>query len=402
MRILEKLRILIVGQFTGLGGAEQSLMPLVQDWAAQGMELTLLLMRSPENSAVFQAFPGTVVIAAGGLSRIRQLSQMIATHDLAIATSELTPTYLTWLLTRWHRKPMIADVQVVLSQWIRDGRRPIHHDLCRWVYAQIPVIRCVSEGVADDLVQHYQIRREQLTVIYVPFDVDRLRDRAAQAVPPQHQHWFQAAAQPVPRPVIVASGRLTSQKRFDRAIAAVQQLQSRHGIAAQLLILGDGPLRSALAQAILQANLSDSVHLLGFVENPHAYVQQADVFLLSSDYEGLPRVVIEALAVGAPVVATDCPSGPAEILGDPVEEPFDEPVSKPVKSRPKNWPEQRQWGVLVSSEDPVDLADAIAQLLHNPARMAHLRRVGPQRAQAFGMGAIAQQYRALIQQALLI
>ena len=112
------------------------------------------------------------------------------------------------------------------------------------------------------------------------------------------------------------------------------------------------------------------------MENPHAYIQRSQVFLLSSDYEGLPRVLIEALAVGCPVVATNCPSGPNEIL------------------------EGGKWGLLTPVANPEAIADALAQMLHDSELARKLSQASLHRAKAFDVQAIAQQYETFLHQAL--
>lgn len=121
------MRILFVASFSGIGGAERSLMPLARRLDQQGHSLTLFLARPPVDAAVFQEFPGRVDIPTGSggrsaksLGRLFRLSGMIRRSDLVVATSELTPTYVATVLAALWRKPLAADVQVQLSSWIRD------------------------------------------------------------------------------------------------------------------------------------------------------------------------------------------------------------------------------------------------------------------------------------------
>lgn len=365
------MQLLIVGRFTGTGGAERSLMPLAQELAQLGYELTLLLLKHPDNETVFRQFPGRVIMPVGSrtsrLQCVWHLWQAIAATDLVIATSELTPTYLAWLLCRWQHKPLIADVQVYLSCWIENACHPLHHQICRWIYPQIGQIRCVAQGVAEDLHTHYHVPARQLVVIPVPFDLAAIAQAAQASIPLEHHVWFE-------RPTLVAVGRLTSQKRFDLAISALHQLRQIHSLDANLLILGEGELRPQLEQQVQQLELGDRVFLPGLVENPHVYISRAQGFLLSSDYEGLPRVLIEALAVGCPVVSTNCPSGPDEIL------------------------QGGKWGLLVPPRDVSAIAEALLQILTDQALAERLRQAGQQRSRAFATAAIVEQYHALIQQ----
>jgi len=114
---------------------------------------------------------------------------------------------------------------------------------------------------------------------------------------------------------LVAIGRLTAQKQFDDLICATERLIER-GEKVQVSILGEGPLRSKLEDMIVNKGLSDFIQLVGKVPNPYPTLKTADVFVLTSKFEGFGMVVVEALALGVPVVATDIPDGPRWILSD--------------------------------------------------------------------------------------
>jgi glycosyltransferase involved in cell wall biosynthesis len=114
--------------------------------------------------------------------------------------------------------------------------------------------------------------------------------------------------------VILAAGRLAPQKDYPTLIRAFAALSA--GRDLRLIILGEGPERTALESLIQQLGLADRVSLPGFRDNPFAYMSRARLFVLSSAWEGLPGVLIQAMACGTPVVSTDCPSGPREVLAD--------------------------------------------------------------------------------------
>lgn len=364
------MKLLIISQFGGIGGAERSLIPLAKELQSDGYELTLLLLKLPTDSHIFQDFPGRVLFPKNASSWYRnhtlsQLNREIANTDLVIATSELSPTYISWLLSRWHRKPFIADVQVHLSQWINDSAKSLHHYLCRLIYPQISYIRCVSEGVSDDLRLNYSVPPKHLSIISVPFELDAIIQASQSPLPSEHHHIFN-------KPTIVSIGRFTSQKRFDIAIEALLYLRQSYDIEGNLLILGDGELRPQLEQQIRMLELSNSVFMPGFVENPLMYIARSQVFLLSSDYEGFGRVIVEALALGCPVVSTNCPSGPSEIL------------------------EGGKYGLLVPTAHPQEMAHAIAQILTDSQLSQTFRSAGLQRAKDFSSQVIAQDYKRLI------
>lgn len=161
----------------------------------------------------------------------------------------------------------------------------------------------VSAGVAKDLLAELGHRVHPVIDLPNPVITDDFMAAADQPV--DHP-----LLDPAARPVLLGIGRLEPQKRFDRLVDAY----AAAGPAADLVILGEGDLRPALEAQVARLGLQDRVHLPGFVDNPAAWLRAAVGFVLSSDFEGLPTVLIEALAVGTPVVATDCPSGPREIL----------------------------------------------------------------------------------------
>jgi glycosyltransferase involved in cell wall biosynthesis len=168
-------------------------------------------------------------------------------------------------------------------------------------------IIAVSKGVATDLAQTTGIPRQRIQVIYNPVVTPELRAKAQALL---DHPWFQ----PGEPPVLLAVGRLTAQKDFPMLIQAFAQV--RQFSPARLLILGEGEERPTLEVLVRQLGLEQDVSLPGFVENPYAYMARASVFVLSSKWEGLPTVLVEALYCGATLIATDCPSGSREILAD--------------------------------------------------------------------------------------
>jgi glycosyltransferase involved in cell wall biosynthesis len=163
----------------------------------------------------------------------------------------------------------------------------------------------VSEGTADDFVRMSGISRDRIQVIYNPVLSPSLLRRATE---PLDHPWFQEG-QP---PVIVGVGRLIPQKDFRNLICAFALL--RKSLESRLLILGEGEQRSMLEGLVRELDLGDSVSMPGVSPNPYAYLKRASLFTLSSACEALPTVLIEAMGCGCPVVSTNCPNGPSEIL----------------------------------------------------------------------------------------
>jgi glycosyltransferase involved in cell wall biosynthesis len=198
-----------------------------------------------------------------------------------------------------------ANTLSVASQGAASGKDRLLPTLARICYPWADGIVAVSEGAADDLARTTALPRARISVLDNPIVTPELR---ALAAAPLDHPWFR----PGEPPVILGVGRLSKQKDFPsllRAFAAVRRARE-----ARLLILGEGEERSSLTALITELGLVEDAALAGFVENPFGYMARAAVFVLSSAWEGSPGVLVQALACGARVVATDCESGPREIL----------------------------------------------------------------------------------------
>ena len=215
------------------------------------------------------------------------------------------------------------------------------HKLAPLAYRRADRIIAVSEGVADDLAQWANLDRSQIVAVNNPVVTPQLLENARQS--PAHP-WFEDDGPPI----IVAAGRLHPQKDFGVLIDAIAKVRETR--ACRLLILGEGELLASLQARSEALGLSEVVQFPGFQNNPHAFFARAAVFVLSSRWEGSPNALVEAMACGAPVVATDCPSGPAEILMD------------------------GKFGPLVPMGDVVSLARAIERVLSAPTPKAELTR----------------------------
>ena len=172
-------------------------------------------------------------------------------------------------------------------------------------YRQADAVVAVSRGVADDLLHKVGLPADRVHVIHNPIVFPALAARAAE---PLDDPWF-AAGQP---PVVLGVGRLEAQKDFGTLIRAVARLVRDRPV--RLRLLGEGPQRPALEALVRECGLDAVVQLPGFVENPFAHMRRARVVVLSSVFEGFGNVLVEAMACGTPVVSSDCPSGPSEIL----------------------------------------------------------------------------------------
>jgi glycosyltransferase involved in cell wall biosynthesis len=183
--------------------------------------------------------------------------------------------------------------------------RPNRLKLARHAYGWADAIIGVSQGIADDLVEHTAQTRDSAFAVTNPTYTPAIE--SASAAPIDHP-WL-AAGTPA---LLLGVGRLAPAKDFATLLRALARVRSRR--PANLVILGEGGKRAGLEAQARELGLEDAVALPGFVDNPFAWMSRADLFVLSSAWEGSPGVLVEALACGCPVVSTDCPSGPDEIL----------------------------------------------------------------------------------------
>ncbi len=211
----------------------------------------------------------------------------------------------------------------------------------RRTYLQADAITAVSHGVAADIAQSIGIPREAIITLYNPTITPDFATKTSQ---PIDHPWFAAGA----APVLLAVGRTTFQKDFATLLRAFAQVRADR--PARLAIIGDSNDKQAARLLSLAAELgvADDFALLGYQANPLPYMARAAAFVLSSRYEGFPNVLLEALACGTPVVSTDCPSGPHEIL------------------------DGGSFGALVPMADPDALASAILATLDAPPDPARL------------------------------
>lgn len=218
----------------------------------------------------------------------------------------------------------------------------------------------VSEGVAESAVDCLGVERDRVSVLYNPIPVSEIRERAR--APVDHR-WIESAH----HDVVLSVGRLEPQKDLQTLLRAFKVISKRRP-DARAIFVGQGSQREELEGLAERLGIADVVSFPGYVENPYGYMAGASVLAMSSIYEGLPTVLIEALACGCPVVSTDCPSGPREILSD------------------------GEYGRLVGVGEDEELAEAILATLGEPPSSETL--VG--RARDFAPETVLDEYESFV------
>lgn len=353
------------------GGAERVMVTLCNKFAERGHSVHLVLNRleGPNRDRVSSAvtiysldaprLPGYHALGA-----LPYLVRYLRNRQPDVMLSAITRTNIVAILARLCSR---VDVRLVVSERNNLSTRMERHGGLRYqlvpklvskLYPYTDAITAVSGGVADDVSTTAEIPRENITVVHNPSVTDEVIEGCNSDV---SHPWFSSDV-----PVIIGVGSLTEQKGFKTLLTAFARL--RRDRDARLVILGEGPEKTSLENTIKKLGVSEDVDLPGFVDNPYPYMRKASVFVLSSQWEGLPNVVIEAMACGTPVVATDCPSGPREILED------------------------GKHGTLVPVGDDEEMAAAIERMLEDPTPEEQLL----ERAKAFRPDPITEQYLSVL------
>jgi glycosyltransferase involved in cell wall biosynthesis len=323
------------------GGAERVIVNLAQGITERGIPVALVLAAA-EGPLLDQLPPAVRLVDLRAPRMLRSLAPLAGYLRRERPRVLISSMGHANLVALWAARlagqvtPVVVTEHNTLSQEARHERRlagRLWPHLLRTFYPWATTVVAVSRGAADDLARTSGLRRDRVEVVYNPVITPSMMALARQA--PNHP-WF-APGQP---PVILGVGRLTRQKDFSTLVRAFAEVHRRQ--AVRLVILGEGEDRSALEALAGELGLADDVALPGFRENALAYMAGSAVFVLSSAWEGLPTALIEALAAGARVVSTDCPSGPREIL------------------------QEGRLGALVPVGDAAALAAAILEALERP------------------------------------
>ena len=349
------------------GGAERVMLNLAQGFAAQGVQVDLVLAKAegdylnqiPARVTTVDLNSPRVLLSLPGLIKylkreqpVAMLSAMGHANIVAVWAKKLAGVK-TKLVASEHSTLSKATKQ---AQNIRSRVMPL---VMRFTYPKTDAVVAVSKGVADDLAQVIGLPRNHIKVIYNPVVDEKLIQKASETL---NHPWFDNGEPPV----ILAVGRLTEPKDYPTLLRTFALLREQRSI--RLIILGEGEKRSELETLASELGINDDIAMPGFVENPYKYMTNAAVFVLSSKREGLPTVLIEAMSCGCPVVSTDCPSGPIEIL------------------------ENGKYGALVPVGDEVQLAAAIMKAIDSTASANCIRS----RSMDFSVDIISKQYLKLL------
>jgi glycosyltransferase involved in cell wall biosynthesis len=299
--------------YLGGGGAERVMLNLAEGFSQQGLRVDLILAKAwgphlhkvPKFIRVIDLNASRPLLSLPKLvSYLRReqplalISGMHYANEIAICAK-----YLAGVTTR-----IIVTEHNTLSRSLRfwiGMKRKLIPLTTRYLYPLADTVVAVSQNASKDLKQFVQVPEGKIKAIYNPVITPDLYEKAKA---PLDHPWFQ----PGELPVILGVGKLERQKDFPTLIKAFSKVRSQ--VPCRLAILGWGPDQVDLDSLIKDLGLTEDAALLGYADNPYAYMARSSTFVLSSAWEGLPTVLIEAMALGIPVVSTNCQSGPEEIL----------------------------------------------------------------------------------------
>ena len=372
----EKKNILFYIGALEAGGAERVLIELLKYLNREKYDLTLVINR-PEGY-FFNKIPEHVNVIVRSdkrrsyfdlYDRIFGLPNIINKENTDLVIAIMSGAGRSLLRTRFFVK---KDTKMI----VRIGQNPTKKlaQNTSWLWSRIELfeikkffpkadgIIATSEGIQNNLVNTDLVNKDNVHVIYNPLDLDMINQKKIEDFPlPQS---FTNSYK-----LIVAVGRLVPQKGYDTMLRAFRKIRKQ--IPTKLIILGGGYLESNLRIKIREFDLESDVQLAGFVENPWAYLQRADLYLSTSRYEGFHLTIVEAMACGVVPVATDCDYGPREIITDGVD------------------------GKLVPVNNTELIAEAIIDLLQHPGKRKEMADKAAKRAKDFDVSIIVKEYEEL-------
>ena len=345
------------------GGAERVCLNLANEFASRGLQVRMLLMRA--EGELLPLLDSRVEVVDLRAARGRHVLWPLVRHlRQARPTALLANMWPLTFLAVLARKLARVECRVVAVEHIAWSMTPLVKrqrtalalkTSMKWMLPRVDALLAVSRGAADDLERFAGLPAGSVGTQYNP--VVAATPPAVVTVPSLGSGWLHGDQLRV-----ISAGSFKAQKDFPTLLRAFARL--RHQVDSRLLILGEGEERPALQALIRELQLDNAVELPGFVVDPAPYYDRADLYAMSSTHEGLPTVLIEALDHGVPVVSTDCPSGPREILQD------------------------GKYGTLV----PVGDVEALAQAMLKSLQSTHNHAALKARARDFAVDKIADQY----------
>lgn len=306
-----KKKVVFLSAKMSLGGAERVISNLVNSLSDQVEVHTLLLYKQTESDYPLK---GKVVSLSDNKKRNRiaeipyycsKIKEYVESNKIDCIISFMEyPNFLN-MMTPVKVKKIVSVRNFMSEKW--KGRKGLFWKLgFRLLYPKASTVVCPTQVIINDMKDNYKVPQSKLKLIYNPYEIEKLSENMKEGLDEKYRNWFNGNT-------IITMGSLSLAKghcHLIRSFAAAKQ----HIPNLKLVILGEGEYRNNLIQLTKDLKISNDVLFLGFQSNPHKFIRQSDIYVLSSYYEGFPNALAEAMACGLPVISTDCKSGPREIL----------------------------------------------------------------------------------------
>ena len=239
------------------------------------------------------------------LKRVRNVKKYKKENNIDTTISFLEGPNIVNIFSRSKDK-VIVSVHNFQSKERQGIYGKIFKFLIKNFYNRADYVVAVSEQIKQDLVEKFKLKEDKVKVIYNPFDIEKIQDLMKEELEAEYKHIFD-------NPVVINAGRLTNQKGQWHLIKSFSKVKERIP-NAKLVILGKGELENDLKKLTKDLNIDKDVHFLGFQKNPFKFIHRADVFALTSLFEGFPMCLAESMVCETPIISVDCKSGPREML----------------------------------------------------------------------------------------
>jgi glycosyltransferase involved in cell wall biosynthesis len=355
------------------GGAERVMILVGNHLIRRGYAVDMIVFKDVVTYR--GAFEGRLVVILGSGARVsrnpfsfvRGLLRGMRGADVVIGGIQLGPSFAAVAFGKLLGRKTIVMNHSNLSASIAASvhgrlRRAALKALTSALYRLSDRVVCVSAGSRRDMIEGFKVPERLVEAVLNPVDVAHVRRLSAEAVSTEYERIFE-------RPVVAFAGRMHRSKGIDVLLGAFREVQK--GFDANLILMGEGA--DDEYRGLVPELVGRNVFFLGFQQNPFSLIRRSRCFVLPSRYEGFGLVLVEAMACGTPVISSDCPSGPSEIL------------------------DGGRCGVLVKPGDASALADAMRRLLTDDAYHAELSIAGMAKAAEFDVSRVVDSYVRILE-----
>lgn len=357
----KKIKVVFVLGCLGNGGAERTVLNILNNIDSNLFDVSLCLLENIEKNSYSNFLNKKIDITI--LNRrarysILSIAKVIKKENPDIVFSTLSymnvVVYIAHKLSYSKSKLILREANFMKKDF---NMSKLSYFLVKHSYANCHKVISLSKGVKQNLKDHFNVKEEKISLIYNPIDLINIRKMQNETLDTIDKGVFK----------LIVCGRLTKQKNQELLIRALKKIKV--GNEKWILnIVGDGEDRIKLESLVKELSLEDNIKFLGFKKNPYKYMANSDLFILSSLWEGFGHVVAEAMACGTPVLSTDCPHGPREIL------------------------DNGEFGWLVANNDEKALTEKIEYLINNQNEIEIMKKKLKERVDYFDSPKIVKEY----------